>query len=44
MDNMEKYGYHVDVDVVRQNLQEFPSYADQYYIPVLCALVHYQLS
>ena len=44
MDNMEKYGYDVDVDVVRQNLQEFFSYSDHYYIPVLCALVHYQLS
>ena len=44
MDNMEKYGYDVDVEVVRQNLQEFFSYSDHYYIPVLCALVHYQLS
>ena len=44
MDNMEKYGYDVDVDVVRQNLQEFFSYSDHHYIPVCCALVHYQLS
>ena len=35
MDNMEKYGYDVDVDVVRQNLQEFFSYSDHYYT---CAL------
>ena len=42
MDDLEKYGY--DVDVVRQNLQEFCSYSDHHYIPVWCALVHYQLS
>ena len=44
MDNMERYGYNVDVDVVGQNLQEICSYSDHHYIPVWWALVHYQLS
>ena len=44
IDNMERYGSDVDVDVVRQNLQEFCSYSDHHYIPVWRAIVHYQLS
>ena len=40
IDNMERYGSDVDVDVVRQNLQEFCSYSDHHYIPVWWAVVH----